>query len=96
MVAPQGTATPPDLQTLSTVQPSEPRLQDTVSLFEASQEELVTDNSRAVSEITSTEVKSSATGTDAEAQQSITPRNVIQPLRNAHTTNTGNASESPA
>ena len=95
MVAPQGTGTLPHHQTLSTIQPSEPRLQDTVSLFETSQEELVTDNSRAVSEITSTEVKSSATGNDVEAQQPITPRNVIQRLRNAHRKNTGNASESP-
>ena len=51
---------------------------------------------RATLEITSTEVKSSATATDFEVQQRITPRNVIPPLHNAHTMNTGGASEAPA
>ena len=96
MVPPQGTGRLLDLQTPMTVQPSEPRLQDTVSPSEAFQPELIIDNLRAISEITSTEVKSSATATDSEAQQLITPRNVIQPLRNTHIMNTGNASESPA
>ena len=96
MVAPRGTGTLPNLPTPINVQPSEPRLQDTVSPPAVPQQELVSENSRATSGITSTEPRTSEIAPDAEAQPLITPRNVIQPLRNTHVMETGNASESPA
>ena len=97
MFGPQDVGRLPNLRTSRTVQPSEPRLQDTVSPPEAPQQELVeTDNSRAIAEIPSTEIRSSAVATDAEAQQRITPQRVTQLLGNALLANTGNASESPA
>ena len=86
----------PNTRTPRTVQPSEPRLQDTVLPSEDYQQRLVTNNSRATSEITSTEVGSSATATGAEAQQLITPQNVPQPLRNTGMMNIENVSEPPA
>ena len=95
IVPPQGTeGLLDDLQPLIAVQPSEPPLQDTVLPSEAIQRELRTGILRANPHITLAEV--SATATDSEAQRLITPRNVGQPLRNTHGTNTENASESPA
>ena len=96
MVPPQGTGRLLDLQTPVTVQPSEPPLQDTVSPSEDFPQESGPDDLRAISETTSTEVKSSATATDSEAQQPSSPRNVTPPIRSTHIMNTGNASESPA
>ena len=43
----------------------------------------------------SSEVKSSATATGSQAQKLTTPRNAMQPLRDAHMVDSGNASESP-
>ena len=96
MIPPQGTGRLLDLPTPVTVQPSEPRLQDTVSPSEDFPQDSGRDDLRAISEITSTEVKSSATATDSEAQQPSSPRNVTPPLRYTHIMTTGNASESPA
>ena len=85
-----------DPQTPTAVQPSESQGQDTISLSEALQLELVPGNPRAIPDITSTKANPSAAAPNSEARQLIIRRNVRQPLRNTQETNMGNASESHA